>query len=143
MKDRAKVILVVAWFIGMAFLINARACAQTMSVTATVYNAVAGQTDSTPLITASNKKINPESPQRWIAISRDLEVFGFVFDVDVCIEGAGIMNGVWTIQDRMNRRFCRRIDFLVHKNIQLGKWSNVRMSKIDTGCRKKIKSDTG
>jgi len=50
-------------------------------VTATVYHAVEGQTDSTPLITASGKKINANNPasHRWIAVSRDLEPLGFVY----------------------------------------------------------------
>jgi hypothetical protein len=47
-------------------------------VNATVYNAVPNQTDSTPLITASNKKIDADNPgkHRWLAVSRDLEAFG-------------------------------------------------------------------
>ena len=44
-------------------------------VTATIYHATPEQTDSTPDITASNKKIDLSNPlkHRWIAVSRDLE----------------------------------------------------------------------
>jgi 3D (Asp-Asp-Asp) domain-containing protein len=98
-------------------------------VTATVYNAVAGQTDSTPLITASGRRINYDSPQRWIAVSRDLEPLGFTFGTKVCIENAGEMNGEWVVQDRMNKRFKLRIDFLVHASRRLGKWRGVLITK--------------
>ncbi len=99
-------------------------------VTATVYNAVPNQTDSTPLITASNKKINADNPgkHRWLAVSRDLEAYGFTFGAEVCVENAGDMNGVWTVEDRMNKRFTKKIDFLVNNNIVLGKWNNVKIT---------------
>ena len=39
-----------------------------VSVTATIYHAVPGQTDDTPFITASNKVIDKDNPggHRWI-----------------------------------------------------------------------------
>jgi len=99
-------------------------------VTATVYNAVPNQTDSTPLITASNKHIDADNPgkHRWLAVSRDLEAYGFVFGAEVCVENAGKMNGIWTVEDRMNKRFTNKIDFLVDNNIVLGKWDNVKIT---------------
>jgi len=98
-------------------------------VTATIYHAVPEQTDSTPFVTASNKIIDRHNPQghRWIAVSRDLEELGFVFGVKVCVEGAGEFNGIWEVQDRMNKRWHRRIDFLVNKEIKGGKWNNVKI----------------
>ena len=99
-------------------------------VNATVYNAVPSQTDSTPLITASNKKIDADNPgkHRWLAVSRDLELFGFVFGAEVCVEDAGEMNGIWIVEDRMNKRFVFKIDFLVDNHIVLGKWEDVKIS---------------
>lgn len=96
-------------------------------VMATVYNAVPSQTDSTPLITASNKHIDADNPgkHKWIAVSRDLEKLGFTFGVEVCVENAGKMNGVWVVEDRMNKRFTNKIDFLVDNKIVLGKWKEV------------------
>ena len=38
------------------------------------------------------------------------------------------MNGIWTIEDRMNRRFTNKIDFLVDNEIVLGKWKDVVMT---------------
>jgi len=99
-------------------------------VVATVYNAVPSQTDSTPLITASNKHIDANNPgkHRWIAVSRDLETLGFTFGEEVCVENAGEMNGIWVVEDRMNKRFTNKIDFLVDNEIVLGKWKGVNIS---------------
>ncbi len=104
-------------------------CHGQIIVTATVYNAVASQTDSDPLITASMKEIDPNKPQRWIAVSRDLERLGISMGDTICVDNAGEMNGQWVVEDRMNRRWRRRIDFLVHDSIKLGKWNNVKLIK--------------
>ena len=101
----------------------------TILVTATIYHAVPEQTDSTPFITASNSIIDASNPQkhRWIAVSRDLEKLGYTFGVQVCVEGAGALDGMWTVQDRMNKRFTNRIDFLVNEDVKGGKWNNVKI----------------
>ena len=101
-----------------------------VSVRATIYNAVPAQTDSTPFITASNKVIDSLNPagHRWIAVSRDLEALGYTFNTVVCVEGAGNMDGLWTVQDRMNKRWTRRIDFLVNKELKGGKWEHIKIS---------------
>ena len=102
----------------------------TILVTATIYHAVPEQTDSTPFITASNSIIDASNPQkhRWIAVSRDLEKLGYTFGVRVCVEGAGNLDGIWTVQDRMNKRFKNRIDFLVNKELKGCKWNNIKIS---------------
>jgi hypothetical protein len=38
------------------------------------------------------------------------------------------MNGIWTVEDRMNKRFVFTIDFLVDNKIVLGKWEDVKIS---------------
>jgi len=103
-------------------------------VDATIYHAVEGQTDSTPLITASGKHINPNNPagHRWIAVSRDLEKLGFVFGEKVLVTGAEQMDGVYVVEDRMNRRWTKRIDFLVNETMKGGRWKGVRIKLIDT-----------
>ena len=110
---------------------------KTILVTATIYHATPEQTDSTPDITASNKKIDLSNPlkHRWIAVSRDLEAKGLTFGVKVCVTGAGDLDGIWTVQDRMNRRWSHRIDFLVNQNIKGGKWENVRVEIINDDNR--------
>ena len=106
-------------------------------VTATIYHADPKQTDDTPFITASGMYINPDCPQchRWIAVSRDLEAKGLVFGVKVRITGAGDLDGIWTVQDRMNRRWLSRIDFLVNEDMTGGKWENVRVEIINDDNR--------
>ena len=106
-------------------------------VTATIYHATPEQTDSTPDITASNKKIDLSNPlkHRWIAVSRDLEAKGLTFGVKVCVTGAGDLDGVWTVQDRMNKRWKHRIDFLVNEDLKGGKWENVRVEIINNDNR--------
>ena len=101
-----------------------------VSVTATIYHAVPGQTDDTPFITASNKVIDKDNPggHRWIAVSRDLETLGYTFGTVVCVQGAGSMDGLWTVQDRMNKRWTKRIDFLVDQSLKGGKWNNITLS---------------
>lgn len=101
-------------------------------VTATIYHAVPNQTDDTPFVTASNKVINKDNPQghRWLAVSRDLEKLGYVFGTKVFVEGAGDLDGEWTVEDRMNKRWSKKIDFLVNTTIKGGKWKNVKLNII-------------
>ena len=101
-----------------------------VSVTATIYHAVPGQTDDTPFITASNKVIDKDNPggHRWTAVSRDLEPLGYTFGTVVCVQGADSMDGLWTVQDRMNKRWTKRIDFLVDQSLKGGKWNNITLS---------------
>jgi 3D (Asp-Asp-Asp) domain-containing protein len=104
-----------------------------ITVVATVYNAVPEQCNADYLTTASMKKINPENPgaHRYVAVSRDLEKLGFVFGVKILVSGTGKYDGIWTIEDRMNKRYTRRIDFLVDNHIKYGKWENVKISIIN------------
>ena len=104
----------------------------TILVTATIYHADPAQCNADFLTTASLKKINPSNPQghRWIAVSRDLEPLGFTMGTKVRITNAGDLNGEWTIQDRMNKRWTKRIDFLVNKTRRYGKWEDVTMTII-------------
>ena len=102
-------------------------------VTATIYHADPKQTDDTPFITASGAKIEECCPgdHRWLAVSRDLEDEGFKFGVRVLISGTDSpLDGVWIIQDRMNKRWSRRIDFLVDKSRTGGYWENVEIEII-------------
>ena len=102
-------------------------------VTATIYHATPEQTDDTPFITASGAKIEECCPgdHRWLAVSRDLEEEGFTFGVRVMITGTDSpLDGVWIIQDRMNKRWSRRIDFLVDKSRTGGYWENVEIEII-------------
>jgi 3D (Asp-Asp-Asp) domain-containing protein len=102
-------------------------------VTATIYHATPEQCNADYLTTASGKKINEDNPQghRWVAVSRDLEQLGFKMGEKILVENADEMNGVWTIEDRMNKRWISRIDFLVNKSKKGGKWTNVIISLVE------------
>lgn len=110
-------------------------------VTATIYHADPAQCNADYLTTASLKKINSDNPaiHRWIAVSRDLEKLGFTMGKQVRICGAGNLDGVWTIEDRMNKRWTKRIDFLVNKSRKYGKWKNVSIELLHNPAKQKAK----
>jgi 3D (Asp-Asp-Asp) domain-containing protein len=74
---------------------------QKITVDVTAYSPTKRETDSSPFTTASNKHVK----EGYIAISRDLEAYlGFgdkVFIKDL---------GIFEVQDRMNRRWQKRVD---------------------------------
>ena len=92
-------------------------------VTATVYHAVKGQCDSSPLITASGARIKSADKaydHRYIAVSRDLlDVFPYGTKVEV--SGCGELDGEWVVADTMNRRYKGYIDLLINPNMEGGK----------------------
>ena len=104
----------------------------TYVVTATVYHAVEGQCDDSPLITASGAKIaSAESAydHRYIAVSRDLlDVFPYGTMVE--ISGCGELDGIYEVQDTMAKRYKGYIDLLINPNMKGGKWEGVRIKKV-------------
>ena len=84
-------------------------------VTVTTYTISAGQTDSTPLITASGYKLDSINPkkQKVIAISRDLKR-KYKFGQKVRVKGAGKLDGVYTVRDLMAKRWTKKIDILIN-----------------------------
>jgi 3D (Asp-Asp-Asp) domain-containing protein len=107
----------------------------TENVTATMYNAVTGQCDSDPLVTAGMYKINPNkaSDHKWVALSRDLlKRWGGEFDYGdtIRIENAGEKSGTYTVVDTMNARFTKKIDILETTGTDLYKYDNVKIIKI-------------
>ncbi len=73
--------------------------------TVTFYTPSVDETDDTPFITASGQRVR----SGICAISRDLEKLGFTFGRTIYVEGLGSFE----IQDRMHRRWKKRIDILV------------------------------
>lgn len=108
--------------------------------TLTIYNPTRRQCDNTPLITASNRKINLVKLQRqelrWIALSRNLlKRWNGSFDYgDTVLLTAGDpqIDGLWVIHDTLNKRYENRGDLLFDGTIRkLGKWNNVKISKLN------------
>lgn len=100
-------------------------------VTTTTYEAVVGETDSTPLITASGFKINPERAfqHRIIAVSRDL-LKKFPFGTKIRIIGADKYDGTYIVQDVMNKRYRNTIDILIGEHDKQIKLKKVKMYKL-------------
>jgi 3D (Asp-Asp-Asp) domain-containing protein len=102
-------------------------------MTATVYNAVEGQTDSSPMITADGTNLRGLDLEqvRYCALSRDLLTrwggpihYGQI----VHVAGAGDLDGDWIVHDTMHKRFEKHIDFLVPESRTTGKWTNVSIT---------------
>lgn len=104
----------------------------TYVVTATVYHAVEGQCDDSPLVTASGAKISSAESaydHRYIAVSRDLlDVFPYGTMVE--ISGCGELDGIYEVQDTMAKRYKGYIDLLINPNMKGGKWEGVRIKKV-------------
>lgn len=108
---------------------------QNYKVTVTMYNAVEGQCDADPLITAGMYKINPNkaSEHKWVAMSRDMLKRwngNFQYGDMIEIEGAGLKDGIYTVVDTMNKRYKNRIDILETKGTPLYKYENVIIKKV-------------
>ena len=101
-------------------------------VTVTTYSITEGETDSTPLITASGFKINPQNPKRHriIAVSRDLKR-KYRFGQRVRITNAGKYNGEYVIRDLMHHRWKNKIDILINPDDKHTKLRRVKMYRVE------------
>ena len=91
--------------------------AMEFDVTITMYNAVKGQTDSTPNQTADGTMIDPKraSEYRYVALSRDLIArWGGPFNYGdyVMLKGTNGYDGVYQVRDTMASKFINRVDIL-------------------------------
>lgn len=100
-------------FVGywLLVLVAEPALAQSLIVTATAYNSVRAQTDSTPHIGACNEPA--EQGVNLLAVSPDLMKAGLTCGTRVKVEGAGNFI-VW---DKMNPKWTRRIDIHMGKRV--------------------------
>jgi 3D (Asp-Asp-Asp) domain-containing protein len=106
-------------------------CTSQTKVVATVYNAVPAQTNSDPGHTASMFELDLSNPYKHkiIAVSRDLLV-EYPMHTKVLIKGTNKYDGVYIVEDKMNKRYENRIDILINQDMQIGKWNNVTMTSI-------------
>jgi len=98
-------------------------------VTVTIYHPVPEQTDSTPNIVASGKKIKIHRARyyRYVAVSRDLHKrwggplsFGDIIE----LKDAGYLSGFYIVEDTMNARFKNHVDVLLSPGDPLAKFPN-------------------
>jgi 3D (Asp-Asp-Asp) domain-containing protein len=104
-------------------------------VTLTTYNAVKGQCDSTPLITADGTKIDlkklKDGKLKYAAVSRDL-LWCMPYGSIIHIEG----HGEFEVRDTMNERFNHYIDILQHSSQQNFKKNKVMIIVVKKGKKK-------
>lgn len=106
--------------------------------TLTIYNPVESQCDDSPLITANNSRIDLDklfrNEIRWMALSRNLlkrwnGEFNYG-DTVMLHAGDPSIDGLWVINDNMNKRFKDRGDLLFHRDFRsTGIWKNVKISR--------------
>jgi len=105
-------------------------------VTATIYHAVEGQCDDSPLVTASGAKISSAErayDHRYLAVSRDLlDVFPYGTMVEV--SGCGELDGIYCVVDTMAKRFKGYVDILINPDMRGGKWEGARIRKVNSAC---------
>jgi 3D (Asp-Asp-Asp) domain-containing protein len=87
---------------------------RTLQVHATAYNSVPGQTDDSPFVGAWGDKLRSEI--KSIAISHDLIDLGITKNTKIKIKG---VPGEFTVLDKMNRRWEKRID--IYMGIDIAK----------------------
>ena len=100
-------------------------------MTVTIYHAVPGQTDDSPMITASNYNLEGKDIEeiRVCALSRDLLSrwggpinYGDHIYIDLPDKD---LTGWWTVEDTMAKRWTNHIDLLVPTTRKGGKWTDV------------------
>lgn len=108
-------------------------------VIVTVYNAVAGQCNNDPSHTASMFRLNMKDvgSHKIMAMERTfMKELGLKYGDVVKLEGTyrGLQDGVYQIQDTMNKRFAgkHKVDILVPNNIKFGGTAKGTTAKIYT-----------
>ena len=97
----------------------------TLTVTATGYSSTPGQTWGDPHQGAWGDRLQPGD--KAIAVSRDLLDLGLNHGAKVRIHG---LPGTWTVLDKMNRRWEKRIDIYFGKDTQAAREWGRRTVKI-------------
>ena len=115
--------------VGLTFVITNNEKVST-NVHATVYNAVPEQTNSDPGHTAFMFELDLSNPykHRIIAVSRDL-LKTYPKGTQVLVEGTSY-DGIYTVMDKMNKRYTNRIDLLINLDMKIGNWPNAKITKI-------------
>ena len=108
---------------------KARSNPNTVTVWATAYNAVHGQTDETPHIGAWGDHLDEAVPPgvRVIAVSPDLLEKGLKRGKRVRIQG---LKGEFIVLDKMPRRWQNRIDIYMKQDIRAAKKWGKRRVKV-------------
>jgi len=99
---------------------------QSLTVTASAYNSVAGQTGGGgPALTAWGDRLEPGV--KAIAVSRDLIALGLTHGVEVEIEG---LPGSYRVLDKMNKRWRKKIDIYMGRDVEAARAWGVKRVRI-------------
>lgn len=106
-----------------------------VDATVTVYNATSNQCNKDVQHTASMFQLDLNNPQKHRIIAMDrgmMEEYGFKYGDLVKLQGVGKYDGVYQLQDTMNKRYNNdnKIDILVNGDTIYGKWSDVQVFKL-------------
>ena len=120
------------WIIFFVLVIIGLSVQSQTRVTATVYNSVANQCNKDYLHTAYMFKLDSTNQfkHRIIAVSRDL-IHTYPNGTKVRLEGTKY-DGIYTVRDKMNKRYRKRIDILINSDMKIGKWENCYITKLKT-----------
>lgn len=111
---------------GCTNRVESKCIKEQIKVTATAYNSLAYQTNSNPTITAFGDSLKPGL--RYIAVSRDLLDSGLVHNTQVKIQG---FDSLFTVKDKMNSRWRKRIDIYMGNDVNKAKIWGKRKVKIE------------
>jgi 3D (Asp-Asp-Asp) domain-containing protein len=102
------------------------------TVTATTYKLTVRENGPYGNNLASGFKASYKHPglNRVIAVSPDL-LDSFPFHSYVIIKGTGKFDGIWKVEDIMNKRFTKRIDLLIDWKVKPNKFYKVTIKKYD------------
>lgn len=106
-----------------------------IKVTATAYNSIDYQTDSSPNITAFGDTLKPE--MKSIAVSRDLFKKGLKHNTPVKIEG---LDGVFLVKDKMHSKWENKIDIYMGVDVKAAKEWGRREVLLEYGLPKNTKT---
>lgn len=114
----------------------------------TVYHAKESQCNSDIQHTASMFKLDLSDPEshKIIAMERTMmKQYGLKYGDLIKIEGTDSCDGVYQIQDTMNKRFKgkHKIDILINNDSEIGKWNNIKVYKLSNqeSCYDRFKED--
>jgi len=112
--------------INMLLCIMPAEAAQSLTVHATAYNSVWAQTSGDPTLAAWGDRLRPG--MKVIAVSRDLLRMGLKHNSRVKIKG---LPGYYLVKDKMNKRWKRKIDIYMGRDIQMAReWGKRRVTII-------------
>jgi 3D (Asp-Asp-Asp) domain-containing protein len=98
---------------------------RSLTVRATAFNSLRGQTDATPSIGAWGDRLAPG--MKAIAVSADLIEIGLARGQRVRIRG---LDGEYVVADRMSSRWQRKIDIYMGEDVQAARRWGVREVEI-------------